>query len=190
MLRAGVAVTCHCWVPPWASGKERFLWNLRFPWISRGRFGEKRRLRPPQLSLRCLRAGGAAPLRAVRAEALPGRGFPARSARAALARSAASGASAAFPSGPGQDGGCGGGPPGVIGLHPPPSGLHPPRRRRPGLGAFMRDGEWASPGAAGVPRPGGTQRGGSGAEGRERPGRPVELDGAAASPCAGRKARP
>lgn len=40
-----------------------------------------------------------------------------------------------------------------------------------------------------VPRPERAQRGGNGAEGRERPGRPAELGGAAAFPCAGRGTR-
>lgn len=103
-----VPVPCHCWFPPWARG---------------GRGSVPRGI--PALSPPCPRAAGAAPLRAVRAEVPLARGFSAVSARAALATFATSGAGSAFPCSPDQDGGCGEGPAGAIGLHPPPSAPHP-----------------------------------------------------------------
>lgn len=74
-------------------------------------------------------------------------------------------------------------PSGPIRRHPRPIRALPTAAALPGTRGF--------PGGRGMgfPRPAGAQRGGNGAEGRERPGRPAGLGGAAAFPCAGRGTR-
>lgn len=164
-----VTVTYHCRVPPWAGGKERLHWNLRFPWITRGRFGGEQEAPSvtgvPAVSPRCgcgpfkgSDGGSAARARLLlsplpppsRDPPLPARARPFRATQAKMV-------------------GAGEAPPATSG----PIRRHPrPIRASPAAAALLGARGFPGGRGMGLARPAGTQRGGNGAEGRERPGRP------------------